>query len=122
MPDPLEIDRIVPSNVSSCPSLSPKELIVFVTKSCVAYCVRSTGVDSEARSIVLPPEIVNSVPSKVICCASTFAYSDKSTELPFEMLIRLSDNDNTCDSASRFVVSVRSLTSVGIVGVSVRSL
>ena len=111
-------------------------MIVFTTKSCVAYGVRSTEVDSEARSIVLPPEIVNSVPSKVICCASTLAYSDKSTELPFEMLIRLLEKDSTCDSASRLVVSVNSLISVGapvksayaplndsdIVGLFVRSL
>ena len=88
-------------------------MIVLTTKSCVAYGVKSIGSDSEARSIVLPPEIVNSVPSKAICCASTFAYSDKSTELPFEILIILLDNDSTCDSVSRLFVSVNSLISFG---------
>ena len=86
--------------------------------------------------MVLPPEIVSSVPFKVICCASTLAYSDKSIEFPLDILSKLLEKDNTCDSASRFVVSVNALISVGdpvksayaplndsdIVGLFVRSL
>ena len=100
-------------------------MIVLTTKSCVAYDVKSTGLDSEARSIVLPPEIVNSVPSKVICCASTFAYSDKSTELPFDIEIKLFSNVNNCASVlsapSISFISVNSDISAGIVGVPVNS-